>query len=186
MAILELFSTRAKRERGELPDVFVYDQLSKELRTQVIFILHDGLGESRDTYGYSTAADAVYREILEQLARHFGRQMLARAEVLEQILAKFLLNEANVEHWLDAVELSTQMMQAFGNDYKYRASAKVKLKPSEAIEDLNARFLQHGVGYQFQSGKIIRADSQFLHSQAIKPTLALLQDKRYQGPMTNS
>lgn len=59
--------------------------------------------------------------------------------------------------------------------------ARTKLKPSEAIADLNHRFLEHGVGYQYVSGKIIRIDSQFLHAEVIKPALALLQDKRYQG-----
>jgi len=46
MAILELFSTRRKRERGEAPDVFVYDALPRELRVQAIYIVHDALGQS--------------------------------------------------------------------------------------------------------------------------------------------
>jgi hypothetical protein len=59
--------------------------------------------------------------------------------------------------------------------------ARTRLEPSDAIADLNHRLLEHGVGYQYVSGKIIRIDSQFLHAEVVKPALALLQDKRYHG-----
>lgn len=181
MAILDLFSTRRKRDRGEAPDVFAYDVLPRELRVQAVFIVHDGLGRSYSDDGYATPAYDVYREILEQLARHFGTQKLADGEILEQILANFLLREPNIERWLDAVELSCRMMQTVGGSYEYKLRASTKLAPDEAIADLNHRFLGHGVGYQYVSGKIVRYDSQFLHAQVVKPALDLLQDKRYQG-----
>jgi hypothetical protein len=120
MAILELFSTRCKKERGEVPDVFVYDELPRELRTQIVFILHDALGRSTAEHQFGTPAYDVYVEILEQLSRHLGRQRLADGEVVEQILANFLLQESNVEHWLDAVELSCRTMQAVGNGWEYK------------------------------------------------------------------
>jgi hypothetical protein len=37
------------------------------------------------------------------------------------------------------------------------------------------------VGYQFESGIVVRVDSQFLHSAAVKPALQLLAGKHYQG-----
>jgi hypothetical protein len=181
MAILELFSTRRKKERGETPDVFIYDQLPRELRVQVAYIILDALGKSTANSGYSTPAHNAYEEILEHLIRHFGRQKLATGERVEEILANFLLQEPNVEHWLDAVELSCAMMQGVGSDNNYRYHAETKLTPDEAITDLNHRFLQHGIGYQYDSGKIIRIDSQYLHAEVVKPALALLQDKGYKG-----
>ena len=56
------------------------------------------------------------------------------------------------------------------------------MHPDQAIEDLNARFLEHGIGYQFVSGAgIVRKDSEFLHKEVLLPTLSLLSDKLYQG-----
>jgi hypothetical protein len=72
-------------------------------------------------------------------------------------------------------------MQAVGNSHSYNLIASTKLTPDEAFADLNHRFLQHGIGYQYVSGKIVRYDSQYLHAQVVKPALDLLQDKRYQG-----
>jgi hypothetical protein len=181
MAILELFSTRRKKERGAAPDVFVYEALPKELRVQGMLIVHDGLGKPYTDDGYTTQAYNAYREIIEQLVRHFGRQILAPGDDPREILGNFFLQESNVEHWLDAIELSLRIMQAVGNDGNYSMSARAKLRPDEAVADLNHRFLQHGVGYQYASGKIVRYDSQFLHAQVVKPAIDLLQDKHYRG-----
>lgn len=39
------------------------------------------------------------------------------------------------------------------------------ISPGKAIDQLNRRFHQHKVGYQYESGQIIRVDSQFNHSK---------------------
>ena len=45
-----------------------------------------------------------------------------------------------------------------------------------------SRFKEHGVGYQFESGEIIRVDSQILHAEVVKPVLTLLgQEERFKG-----
>jgi len=43
------------------------------------------------------------------------------------------------------------------------------------------RFREQGVGYQYESGEIIRVDSQIIHSEAVKPVLRLLSAHRFQG-----
>ena len=72
-------------------------------------------------------------------------------------------------------------MGGFCRDDYYRQACGCRLKPDEAIEDLNSRFLQHGIGYRYESGRIMRIDSEYLHAEVIKPTLALLQDHCYKG-----
>jgi hypothetical protein len=52
---------------------------------------------------------------------------------------------------------------------------------SESIDDLNYRFRENGIGYEFNLGasKLIRIDSTVGHSELIKPTLSLLTAKRF-------
>jgi hypothetical protein len=50
-----------------------------------------------------------------------------------------------------------------------------------AKAELNARFRENGIGYQFESGEIIRVDSQLIHAQIVKPALALLTAPEYAG-----
>lgn len=50
-----------------------------------------------------------------------------------------------------------------------------------AITELNHRFKEHAVGYQFINDEIIRTDSQFLHSEAVVPTLHLLNNDEFKN-----
>jgi hypothetical protein len=49
-----------------------------------------------------------------------------------------------------------------------------RFNPDELIRELNARFRQHGVGYQYEGGRITRVDSQYVHAKVVKPALQLL------------
>ena len=51
----------------------------------------------------------------------------------------------------------------------------------EAILKLNTYFREHGVGYQYESGQIIRVDSQYIYSKAVRPMLNLLSDPMYKS-----
>ena len=45
---------------------------------------------------------------------------------------------------------------------------------ASALAEINRRFEQHSVGYQFENGRIIRKDSELVHAEIVKPALALL------------
>ena len=51
----------------------------------------------------------------------------------------------------------------------------------DAVKELNGRFSEHRIGYQFESPKIVRVDSKFLHQEVVKPALQLLKAKNYAG-----
>ena len=44
MAISNLFSKRQRRQRGEMPDVYQYEDIPHPLRVQLVHILRDALG----------------------------------------------------------------------------------------------------------------------------------------------
>lgn len=46
---------------------------------------------------------------------------------------------------------------------------------------MNHRFKEHGVGYQFDGGEIIKVDSTYVHSEIVKPTIKLLWNKKFEG-----
>ncbi len=179
MAILELFSDRQKKERGEVPEVFAYDQLPQRLRVQIDYIVQDALG-SYYREGYETAGTPYYKQIVATLCRHFGLNQLAEGSLPNEQLSNFLQSHPDITECLDAIEVSFRVIATLPHIPSYDPS-RPKLTPTEAINALNKRFLQNAVGYQFVSGKIIRTDSQFAHAEIIKPALVLLQDKRYAG-----
>jgi hypothetical protein len=50
---------------------------------------------------------------------------------------------------------------------------------------LNLRFLEHGVGYKYEAGTLIRIDSELVHAEVVKPALNLLRAKEYKGANEN-
>ena len=53
--------------------------------------------------------------------------------------------------------------------------------PDSTISEANSRFKEHGVGFEFVSGEVIRIDSQLVHDDVVKPALNLLSDLKFKG-----
>jgi len=174
----EIFSHRRKKQRGE-PDVFQYDHISTELRIQVIHIWGDTLGHGVSDYG-GNRSEQVYKMIHDRLCRDYGCFHLADNpyETAENKLRTFL-GKCNTEQALDVIELSFRFISQVVPNESYGLGSTMSAEA--AIAELNKWFRWHGVGYQFESGLIVRVDSQFLHSEAVKPTLQLLTAKGYEG-----
>lgn len=183
MAIFDLFSKRQKRLRGEVPDIYVYDQIPQNLRIQIVHIIRDAIGEKKD-YRHDYASE-TYTFIYDILCREYGKFKLVETNfqdsAIEQVL-NFIIHTKNIEEVLDAVELTFKYINKYikdNDDYTY--NTQVKLKPESAISDLNERFKENGIGYSFESNKILRIDSTYAHSEITKPTLSLLSNQKFQG-----
>jgi hypothetical protein len=183
MPIINLFSKREKLKHGEMPDVYQYKQLPKEFRVQVVHILRDILGEIVPYSTSSGYAVKAYKTIHDALCREYGVFFLTdNAENGRYDLAIFnyFLNCESIEKSLDIIEFSFRHAVVAVDSY-YRYNEHVQLSPYDGIEELNVRFRENGIGYQYESGEIIRVDSQVSHSEIIKPALHLLNAKIYSG-----
>lgn len=180
MAVINLFSKRQKKLRGDVPDVYVYDVLPDPLRVQVVHILHDAIGgpeyyenhhhsRHRMTYeGYKLMVDILCREygtfhLPSTEPPLYGRDYLSE-------LTDFLLKEPNTEMVLDAIELACRYIDKVVREKMGKEWA------DDALAELNTRFREHGVGYEHTDGELIRIDSQLLHAETVKPALQLLRD----------
>lgn len=179
MAIFDIFSKRQKRLRGEVPDVYQYPDIPQVLRVQVIHIVRETIG---DDYGPGYAGGDIYDAIHKTLCREYGLFTLnERAKSNSQAIFEFFLNEKNHERCLDFIELSFKYIHHLVREdyYRYQGNAQTA---DDAIDELNNRFKETGLGYQFESGEIVKVDSQFIHSEVVKPTLQILGNNiKYQG-----
>jgi hypothetical protein len=182
MPVFNLYSKRQKRLRGELPDVFQYDSIPAQLRVQIIHIWRDTVGEDRFALDPTPAAD-TYKEISNVLCREYGIFDLVRDSrgYFENDLERYFLSLDEHEKALDVIELVFRFIDLVVRDEYHQSNTLTKLKPDAAIEELNARLLEHGVGYQYNSGQLIRKDSELLHANVVKPALEFLQDELYEG-----
>ena len=189
MAIFDLFSKRQKALRGDTPDVYSYDDLPNALRVQIVHIWSDALGNNRDyyeQYGCGPNVTAAYKFIVDTLCREYGLFQLPTADKYQERmylkeLANYLLQVEDVERQLDIVELSFRYIDRATRRYDYLRRQNASERVDDAINELNARFKEHGIGFQFVEGEIVRVDSELIHSEAVKPALRLLNDKKYRG-----
>ena len=175
MPIYDIFSKRQKRLRGEFPDVYQYETIPHELRIQIIYIWRDAFGPD-DTGGVILS----YRNIHDVLCREYGVFGLSGSNDTLESVRGFFLRTENTEKAIDVIELSFKCI-----DENVRSKPNLfpsrRLSPDEAIDELNHRFREHGVGYRYESSQIIRVDSEFIHSEVVKPVLSMLSDPMYEG-----
>ena len=188
MTIFDLFSKRQKALRGDVPDVFIYDDLPNALRVQIIHIWADALGSQEkyyDEYGYGPKVKQAYRTIVDILCREYGLFQLPSADKYNRMylleLGNYFLKLEDVDKQLDVVELTFKYIDRMTREYGYLGKQDASEYADKAIAELNARFKEHGVGFQYAEGEIVRVDSELLHTEAVKPALRLLNVKNYQG-----
>jgi hypothetical protein len=180
----DLYSKRQKRLRGE-PDVFTYDTLPRPLRVQVIHIFDDTLGDATE-YNRHSNVESAYKVLVDVLCREYGTFFLTKRDAYavrdyRVELGQFILNEQSTDHVIDAIEFGARLILNSTSQFSYRSDRNAQIKAEDAIEELNTRFQEHAIGYRFESGEIVRIDSEVVHAEVVKPALALLRQKYLKG-----
>jgi AbiJ N-terminal domain 4 len=99
--------------------------------------------------------------------------------------------ETPVDNILDLIELTFELIEEHIGKFVLDSNLDVdKLgiihnlntqHPNDAIKELNHRFREHSIGYQYSNGQIIRVDSDFIHSEVVIPALRLLSSNGFTG-----
>ena len=180
MTVTDLFSKRERRKRGEYPDVYEYDDIPNELRVQIVHIIRDGFGTPVEFHGSHNRALEIYGLIHDTLCREYGCFRLNQYNSRVDSVLNFLLQVENTERAIDVIELSFKYIDSIVREDTHQFQ-DLKISPDDAIDELNHRFRERGIGYQYESGMVVRIDSQLIHSEVVQPTLNLLQDPKFKG-----
>lgn len=185
MAVYELYSKRQQRLSGAEPDVYRYDVIPQKLRVQIIHILDKALGSSNDAASSRGQVEQTYRLMVSTMRQEFGVFFLppsSRDGNPYTELRNFFLGAARTETCLDVIELAFRAIDRLTRTIDYSNTRGYNERADEAIDDLNIRFKENAVGYQYIDGEIVRVDSELIHAEAVKPALRLLNTKEYAGP----
>jgi len=192
VTVHDLYSKRRARQLGNQPDVFRYDMIPQGLRTQIVHIWDDSLGVpylNPTGEHLSLRVAEAFHFIAKTLRREYGAfKLTANATIDPNVpfhavsdLKNWFQVEPNVDRVLDAIELSFKVIDVRTRRVDYigrRDAAKIA---DAAIAELNTRFKENGVGYQFTDGEIIRVDSTFVHAEAVIPALDVLRAPEYRN-----
>jgi len=180
MPITDLFSKRSKRP----PDVYTYDKLPEQLRVQVIHIWKSAIGPFfREDPWNHPASNTHWRDIHDTICREKGRFFLWKENYNAFAQCQGYLLESAVDDGLDIIEYSFRRIDSALRRQGRNANdeCQVVQTPDSAIEELNGRLREHGVGYQFARGLLIRVDSEFVHAEVVRTSLQLLSDAHFKG-----
>lgn len=183
--MLDIYHKRKRlREKAGQPDVYKYDQLPEELRVQVIHIWRTSLGVYKDYYGEEVLPNKNWVWIHDTFCRELGLLTLEppRNNAFQKC-CKFILDESDIDNVLSLIEFSFRFIDMYWrNRFFYdKDDAKATQDPDDAIDELNARFKEHGIGYQYVGGEIIQVDSQYIHTEVVRPAISLLQEAGFDG-----
>lgn len=184
MAIIDIFAKRQRRQRGDVPDVYTYTALPRELRVQIVQIWQEVIGNP-----YEGNPDGQimrsYKAVTKALRHELGvfRLPSQTTDYTDEYaeLLNYFMQEQDVERALSAVELGFRVIDTTTRVYAYRLRQDASEVADNAISELNHRFKEHGVGFEYANRCILRIDSQLVHAEVVKPALQLLADSRFSG-----
>lgn len=183
--ITNIFSKRQKQLRGEYSDVYKYNDVPVVLRRQIIMICQNVIGT--ETYDYvngynatSKMTTAIYKKINEILCLEYGLFKLSPdSKTHSDSIFQYFLTCNDYERHIDIIELFSQYILILSKISNSHTPQSI-----DVINEINGRLKEHSIGYQFEpdANEIIRVDSQFAHSEIVKPVLKLLANNDlYQG-----
>jgi hypothetical protein len=191
MGINDLYSKRKKRiERAGQPEVYQYKDLPIEFRRQIIHIWLSAIGGYREPgsfAGYMSLVSRLWHEIHDSFARELGLFHLGSEfqNPFDQCQFFILSENTNVDNVLDLIEFTfytiDDVVRELLQDYRHQGELSVSQLPDDAISELNHRFREHAIGYQYSNGQIIRVDSGFIHAEVVVPALSLLSSHQFDG-----
>lgn len=173
----DFFSKRA--DQGRQKDVFAYDALPQPLKVQIVHILNDVINQFPAVY--FDGPESVYRGIYIGICKERGVFQLTRnPKDSRQDVWDYFLQEMNVGFALDVIEIVfAYIIRLINNDTHVNFAMGDFVR--QAVAEMNGRFREHCVGYEFRDGKFFRIDSGFVHTSVVTPAITLLREDYLKG-----
>lgn len=173
--MFELFSRRHAEKTGR-PEVFIYDSFPKEFRNQFVAIV-------KDVFHILSLYDhKIWMEVCNYFAREKGLKPFAHYyDYRDEIAFEQYVDTCTNIDFLDLMDfIFTAVINNPNFHKKVIDNSRVKVF-QDAIDELNARLMQHSLGYEFCNGQIIKKTNTITHETIIKPALYLLCDEDFRG-----
>lgn len=187
MGVFDLFSKRrADAEKSGASDVYQYETIPPNLRVQVKQIAIEAIGlvgSHGDGVMRGNEENDVWAGIERIYLREKGCEGIAQGDFAGSRIIAFM-RDCSTADWLDFLELIALGIEIMAGDRfsTERHNWRVSAPGQEAVDEINYRLREAGVGYQLEGSRLIRVDSQYMHAEVVKPALTLLSGADFEGP----
>jgi hypothetical protein len=184
LSIIDIFSKRKKAAEasGQL-DVYQYDNLPDAFRVQVIHIWRGAIGAYRPFDPIRIQGPSPWEKVSDALSREYGKFQLVDSHDDASIQCQKFLLTASTDEALDIIEMVARVIDRYMRSIHpdELAAQEITQNAGDALEELNGRFREHAIGYQYEGGRLVRVDSEYVHAEIVRPALILLADEGFKG-----
>ncbi len=175
MAIVDLFSKRLARSEGKSEQPYIYNEVPQKLRQQIWYIFENS--------GFGTE-ESICSMLCKILCEENGMACLvedyyAGTGTYSGNLYTFFIGIADYLQALNITELIGRSIERLTHPYKILSYEERR----ELLDEINIRFKENGIGYQFENGYLVRLDSTYMHSEVVKPVISLLFNIKFEGAL---
>lgn len=170
-----LYSKRIKDAAGD-PEVYVYDVFPQAFRNQTFYALSDVL-DYFEKHGGAGAWAALH----DNFSRELGVKALGSHYLSEKGKIEAFIEDASDKDFLDFLDFSFAMVSRLRKIDIYVSNQEKNDVITGAFIEMNFRFKQHNLGYEFSKDTLLRKDNEVLHQEAVKPALKLLVTTGFEG-----
>lgn len=172
----KLFSERIKNKDGE-PEVYIYDSFPETFRNQIFYIIEDVMDK------YQGSQFSLWNFVHDSFAREKGLKSLAEYGYEKDRCDSYVCNSNDVD-FLDFIDFTFHIFDGIKEKNlqpQYHYIQDLAEFINSKLSELNYRFKQHNLGYEFVNGEVIRIDNKVIHEEIIKPALKLLYEEGFEG-----
>ena len=176
--MFQLYSKRIKNGNGE-PEVYIYDSFPQEFRNQAFYAMSD-VFDDYDKHAYSTRS-SFWDWVHNSFCRECGLKYLWNPDYESRNQIENYIRLATDMNFLDFMDYTFNIIDRAKDVRPNHYSGDWEEHIDSVIIELNDRFKQHNLGYEFINGEIIRKDNELIHQEVIKPALKLLFQSGFEG-----
>jgi len=171
----------SRRNAEPKENIFSYNEIPLKLRNQIILIIDNTIGY--DLYVGDELVEQLYEKVWDKYELEHGKldeypnNVLFKYRVLDT-----LKKETNLDQLLDMIEFCLQVIDKLSklpNNFSEQRNAK--MLPKNALSEVNKKFLQASVGYQFIDGIILKISNELLYQKLIIPAINLLDKPAFKN-----
>lgn len=120
--------------------------------------------------------EEIYQHVHKVLSHEEGVESLIPGRITKDNFAEFVIDKAPPNLAIKAIEEAFACLNHIATQ---RPESEVASRFEAACGELNRRFHQHGVRYRYESGRIVRVDSDWIHTEVVGPAIGLIANPKY-------
>ena len=171
-----LYSKRMRNASGE-PEVYIYDTFSQTFRNQFFHVI-----EELFDYLEDSGLTGVWSFIHDSFARELGVKSLGYPHYSEKKQIEEFVEKSGNTEFLDFLDYAfSRITLTRDMPARYVSKDDINKQITSAFVEINFRFRQNNLGYEFVNDVLIRKDNEHVHQNTVKPALRLLYESGFEG-----